>query len=337
MKLCQAQLLSHQHAGISHNALNVWYCKLFKYLGETENLSILNEPLQIFNADETGFPMAPRPMKVHAGKGDPNVYQQGSSDKSQITILMTSNAVALYIPPLVVYPRCNFLQTFIENFYSHFPMAIFGHSTNRWMDTDLFEKWLEELFIPEIDKARIPKPVLLIIDGAKCHISLPILELCDENNIILYTLLPNATHLIQPLDLSLMGSTKTNYQECICKWLQNNPGGIYDKNAFIEVFAEVHKKAANVENVVGSFQHAGIFPWDPTKVDNKKLTPAELFKKDDPIPDINTSVNEGKGEAKNHHEEEASGSTQAEQKSPEKEIEALGSSDGNNSHDDNEP
>ena len=85
LKLHQAQLLSCQHAGISHNALNVWYHELFEYLEETGNLSILNEPLQIFNADETRFPMAPWPTKVLAGKGDPNVYQQGSSDTSQIT------------------------------------------------------------------------------------------------------------------------------------------------------------------------------------------------------------------------------------------------------------
>ena len=330
LKLHQAQLLSHQHAGISHNALNVWYHELFKYLEEMGNLSILNEPLRIFNADETGFPMAPWPRKVLAGKGDPNVYQQGSSNKSQITVLMTSNAVTLYIPPLVVYPGCNFHQTFIENFYSHFLMAIFGHSTNGWMDADLFKKWLEESCIPKIDKACIPKPVLLIIDGAKCHICLPISELCNENNIILYMLLPNATYLIQPLDLSLMGSIKTNYQECIHKWLQNNLGGIYDKNAFIKVFAKVYKKAANIENAVSSFHHAGIFLWDPTKVDDKKLAPAELFKKDDPIPDVNTSVNEGKGEAKNHCEEEGSGSTQAEQKLPEKEIKASGSCNRNN-------
>ena len=82
LKLYQAQLLSHQCAGIYCNALNVWYCELFEYLEETGNLSILAEPLQIFNADETGFPMAPRPMKVLVGKGDPNVYQQGSSNKS---------------------------------------------------------------------------------------------------------------------------------------------------------------------------------------------------------------------------------------------------------------
>ena len=48
-KLCQAQLLSHQHASISHNALNVWYCELFEYLEETGNLSILDKPLWTFN------------------------------------------------------------------------------------------------------------------------------------------------------------------------------------------------------------------------------------------------------------------------------------------------
>ena len=96
------------------------------------------------------------------------------------------------------------------------------------------------------------------------------------------------------------------------------------------MFAEVHKKAATVENAVSSFSHAGIFPWDPTKVDNKKLTPAKLFKKDEMMPDVNASLIEGRGEAKNSREEEASGSTQAESKFPEKENEAAGSGDGKN-------
>ena len=243
---------------------------------------------------------------------------------------MTSNAVALYIPPLDVYPGCNFHQTFIENFYSHFLMAIFGHSTIEWMDANLFEKWLEESFIPEIDKAHILKPILLVIDRAKCHISLPISKLCNDNNIILYTLLLNATHLIQPLNLSLMGSIKTNYQKCVCKWLQNNPGGVYDKNAFIEVFPKVHKKATTVKNVVSGFCYAGIFPWNPTKVEDKKLTPSELFKKDKPMPDVNMSVNEARGKAEKSLDKEVSGSTQAESKSPEKENEASGSGDGKN-------
>ena len=140
--------------------------------------------------------------------------------------------MALHIPPLIVYPGCNFCQTFLENFYSNFPSAVFGHSTNGWMDVNL---WLKELFIPEVETAQILKPVLLVINGAKCHISLPISKLCDENNIILYMLLPNVTHLTQPLDLSLMGSIKMNYHEYVRKWLQNNPGALYDKNAFKKI------------------------------------------------------------------------------------------------------
>ena len=104
--------------------------------------------------------------------------------------------------------------------------------------------------------------------------------------------------MIQPLDLSLMGSIKTNYRECVRKWLQNNPGGMYDKNAFIEVFAKAHKKAVTVENAVSGFQHSRIYLWDPTKVDDKKLAPAELFKKDEPMPDVNASLNKGRGEDK---------------------------------------
>ena len=155
-------------------ALNTWYHELFKYLEETGNLSLLDEPLHIFNANEMGFPMAPWPTKVLVGKGDPHVYQQGSSDKSQITVLMTSNAIALYIPLLIVYLGCNFCQTFLKNFYSNFPLAMFRHSTNGLMDANLFKKWLGESFIPKVEKARIPKPILLVINGTKCHISLPI-------------------------------------------------------------------------------------------------------------------------------------------------------------------
>ena len=66
LKLCQAQLLRCQHAGISRNALNQWYQELFEYLEETGNLSLLDKPLWIFNADEMGFPMAPQPTKVLA-------------------------------------------------------------------------------------------------------------------------------------------------------------------------------------------------------------------------------------------------------------------------------
>ena len=95
-----------------------------------------------------------------------------------------------------------------------------------------------------------------------------------------------------------------NYHECVRKWLRNNPGTVYDKNAFIEVFSKVNKKAARVENVVSSFCHSNIYPWDPQKVEHKKLAPAELFNKEDSMPNVNASVNEGLGDEENTHQED---------------------------------
>ena len=78
------------------------------------NLSILDEPLHIFNTDEIGFPMAPRLTKVLAGKGD----QQES-----------------------------------ENFYSNFTLAMFGHSTNGWIDTRVIPEMAQRIFHPRSGKS----------------------------------------------------------------------------------------------------------------------------------------------------------------------------------------
>ena len=143
-----------------------------------------------------GFLMAPRPCKVLAAKGDPHMYQQGSPNKAQITTLLTASAAAFYVKPVVVYPSTNFRKTFMETFYCELPNTVFAHSTSRWIYQELFQNWLENGFIPEVKQAGILRPILLLIDGAKCHILLFISKICDQENIILYTLLPNMMHLI---------------------------------------------------------------------------------------------------------------------------------------------
>ena len=82
LALCQAHLLSKLHAGVSCHALDKWFWELCEYLLETGNLDILNQPNHIYNCNETSFPMAPHPMKVIASKGEPHIYQQGSSTKA---------------------------------------------------------------------------------------------------------------------------------------------------------------------------------------------------------------------------------------------------------------
>ena len=57
LALCQVQLLSKLHAGVSHLAINDWFHELHEYLFKMGNVDILNQPNQIYNCDETRFPM----------------------------------------------------------------------------------------------------------------------------------------------------------------------------------------------------------------------------------------------------------------------------------------
>ena len=301
LKRKQALLLSKQRAGITRENLNEWFTDLRKYLETTGNEDILEEPSRIFNADETGFPLAPRPGRVIASTKQPHVYQFGSSSKQQITVLVAASASAHYISPLVVFPGTNFRQTFMEHFYNELPDAVFGRSGNGWMDQELFLNWLQSGFDPECTKKGIKRPILLMVDGARVHISLDISKFCDQNRIILYVFFPNATHLIQPLDLSFMGIVKVNYKECVREWSRDNPGESYDKVAFLAVFREAWKRSTTVEAAVKGFKQSGLYPWNPKAVDGKKLAPAELYegpKEADVLPEIDTSVNDGKAEEK---------------------------------------
>ena len=236
--------------------------------------------------------MVPCPTKVITSKGDPHVYQQGASTKAQITVLLTASATTHYIPPHSL-SRAEFCTTFIEEFYNIFLEAVFGHLPSRWMDQDLFYNWLEQSFIPEIESCRVPRPVLLLIDGAKVHISLFISVLCDKNNIILYTCYPNSTHLLQDLDLELMGLVKMTYSQEVHKWLSNNIKKSYDELAFMEVFRIVFDKCATVASAIEGFKKISVFPWNPAIINDKKLIPLTMFKNQSQLPDVNTSINEG--------------------------------------------
>ena len=132
----------------------------------------------------------------------------------------------------------------------------------------------------------------------KVHLSIEASEFSTRNDIILYTLYPNATHLIQPLDLVLIGSMKNIYKEEMCKWLMHHIGETFNKYRFVEVFPETYQWCCTVINAVQGFKKARIIPWNPDKVKMGKLYPAELYTRQEPMPHVaaDNSINEPRNE-----------------------------------------
>ena len=281
----QPQLLSRERAGVTREGLDTWFEECKEYV-DGKDPTIWNEPNRIYNCDETSFPIAPKPSHVIAEKGVPNVYARGSNSKQAITALVGGSAAGFYLRPMLVYPGKVFRKDFLTAFFDAIPDGQFGYSKNGWMDSSLFVTWLKEVFEPQLTAMRIRRPVLLFIDGAQVHLSLFASEFCDEHDIILYTLYPNSTHLMQPMDLTLMGPLKKHYKEAVRSWIQDHPDRIYDKFAFPEAFRMTWRKAATIENIAKGFRVAGMYPFDPRIIDNRKLFPSEAFMPDRDMPMI---------------------------------------------------
>lgn len=76
------------------------------------------------------------------------------------------------------------------------------------MDAGTFYMWLANHFIPNIPPAR---PVGLLVDSADAHIDLQTFELTKENQVHIFALIKNATHLVQPADVGLFGAMKQTW------------------------------------------------------------------------------------------------------------------------------
>ena len=162
-------------------------------------LGILSKPMQIYNADETGVSRVHSPkMKILARRGQKTVWSLTSGERGRThTILMCGSAAGHYIPPLIIFPRVRMndkLKTGAP------PGTIFETSPKGWINKDIFFRWLD-FFIKSIPKAR---PVLLIYDGHSSHISMEVIEKARKNDIHLLCLPSHGTHILQPLDISVM-------------------------------------------------------------------------------------------------------------------------------------
>ena len=296
--LCErsAMALGHQRSHINLEMIEGWFNGLTSYLKkEVPDVdAFLRDPRRIFNADESGFPLSVTDGKVLTEKGVRHVYQVCTSNKTQITVLACFNAMGNYVPPLIVYPGERFRDTGIHEFEE----AIYGHTSSGWMDSDLFVSFLRH-FNDFVEEQAIPKPVLLLVDGHSTHMSLEAGHFCYTNDIILYCLLENATHILQPCDVGFFSPMKAAWKTEVKNWQLANLGKSLTKREFPGVFKKAWVRVAKVENAIHGFQKCGLFPLNPANIDLTKLNPSKVIsrmdEKGDQVKSCCSSTETGNG------------------------------------------
>lgn len=142
----------------------------------------------------------------------------------------------------------------------------------------MFESWFNEILLPYAKKLDGLK--VLICDNLSSHLSLNVIKLCQEHEILFVLLPPNSTHLCQPLDVAFFRPLKAAWRRVLDEWKIHNKG-VIQKSAFPRLLKETFEKigTSSKSNVISGFRKAGIVPLLPDSYTLPPTRPAHLLSK----------------------------------------------------------
>jgi hypothetical protein len=170
---------------VNEQTLNQYFDLLEDTLKEH---NLLNSPSRIYNVDETGIPLDPRPPNIVTRRGIKKVRNRVTGRKGQVTVVGCGNAMGQVIPPIIIFDakKLNHNWTIDE-----VPGTKYGLSDKGWITTELFEGWLIEHFL----EYAVPQcPVFLLLDGHSTHYQPAVIRLAREKEVIILCLPPHITH-----------------------------------------------------------------------------------------------------------------------------------------------
>ena len=139
---------------------------------------------------------------------------------------------------------------------------------------------IEDL-VKYVKEQKIQLPVILIIDGATCHISLDISRLCIENQIQPILLRANTMHLCQALDLTFFAALKAGLKNKQELWHREvtNIGSNLCKYSIMKLVYDVTEEILThkPELIQKGFRKAGIVPWNPQAPDRARMVPSNVY------------------------------------------------------------
>ena len=113
----------------------------------------------------------------------------GSGNRSQVTIMSRVIAAGYCMPPMVIWDRKTLAP---ELTHGGVEGTMYGLSAKGWMDMELFGLWFKNHFLRHAPSLR---PVLLLLDGHASHYCPSTIRLAAQEQVILFALPPNTTHL----------------------------------------------------------------------------------------------------------------------------------------------
>lgn len=223
-------------------------------------------PENVYNYDETNMSDDPGRKKIICRRGTKYPERIMNTTKSSISVMFCGNAAGQSIPPYIIYKAENLWTTWTEGGP---PGAKYNRSKHGWIDLLIFEDWFTNHLLPILKKQEGRKVV--IGDNLTSHLSMNVIQLCDENNVHFVCLPPNSSHLTQPLDVAYFRPLKMKWKAVLDRWKQSDAGkriGMLPKDQFPMLLRTVLEEIGpNLKSSLkAGFKKAGLVPIDENQI-----------------------------------------------------------------------
>ncbi|CAL4147523.1 unnamed protein product [Meganyctiphanes norvegica] len=263
------ETLTRERRNLSVAMIKQWFSDVKSYLNDNGLSDILEDPTRIFNLDEGGFDLDPGTGKVICIKGTKNCFvEQSNAHKTNITILSTVRADGVAVPPIIIYP--DGIAEKIKKIPDSYVFSV-GKSNSGYINFESFYDYMVNIFDEWLVDNKVQKPVIVFTDWHETRCNHFLSQALDAKQIILIGLLPNTTHLLQPLDVSVFAPLKTAWKKTTSKYMK-------DQNEFIrqETFANVaiplYYTYITKKNIISGFKKCGLHPFNEEAPHYSKIT-----------------------------------------------------------------
>ncbi|SPO24638.1 related to transposase [Ustilago trichophora] len=208
--------------------------------------------------DETGFMFGQaRSERIIVPSGEPAArYKAQPGTRESATIIKCIGSGGQVLSPLII--TKGWVHTVGEQRQMEGVPGSwrFAKTDNGWTSHALGLEWLETIFEPETRPSTPSTWRLLIIDGHKSHTSAPFLDLCWNRNLIPFLLPAHATHVMQPLDVSIFGPLSASVKRLILDAATHVSD--VDKPMFVTMYAQAREKVLTQARAWKAFSDSGI-------------------------------------------------------------------------------
>jgi len=233
----------------------------------------------VFNADETAIVYGETDSKIRAvtGREHRKAFIKAGIKKFHLTCMVCVCADGTLLPTTIITPRKTISQVAARRAKQY--RFSFSYNHKGWMTKRIFERWVEDEFIPQVIEKRrdmnypADEPALLVLDGHSSRRSPVAMDMLISNHIFVAIIPAHSSHVTQPLDVVAFGVFKSRIgkkkiPENYTRMLQTIHGALSESMVF--------------DKLESSFERSGMYPLDLGHVINSDM----VF--EDPTEEITT-------------------------------------------------